>query len=578
MTRTIKIISAFIFILIFSSCSDTITNQYFQKEEGGNPPDVNVIYSSYSLETVHSFHMDSSAYPEYNYCVDLKLKLDKPENRSQINKMIIVNEDGFGWEFLSSELESFYSDTLGGYDMENLVYNSSTGSYSSPYYRVKLFSASNKKAEDYELIIPPDFISSFYISHGWYTQDIYQLSLDYYRYLSAKQGTVIWLNQNKQNIGQTEINSASFVDGYRLMINNVPADAYYFYVSLEGIRGDITVSLKSAPFPIEERYPSNIQILGENIYNTDVFKYIPEIQKILILDWSNSYMHILDFASFVREKLITFSNRPYCAAYSSFDNKIYVGLENGRIYSLGLEDNSPVFVKSLGSNYIYTMIIVNKYLIASTGDYNIKILDLEDNSSTSQSSSYPFNYLTFNKSLNVVYGSGGYSVMLRFNFDPDSGTVSGFSTKYVSSSDYGDMILSPDDSRLITSSGYIYSCSADEETDLTPSGVLGSTFTCGYYINSNNNIITLFRSNYSSPASVNIYSAADYQMQNSIEVFFGVPRYLIVDGDIIKIIETYNSSKLVAEVIDFSQLVSGRITLSKAFKERYYISRKLSFN
>lgn len=52
--------------------------------------------------------MDTTAYPQYNYSIDLNLKLDKPDNRSQINKLIVVNEVGFGWEYFGDELESFY--------------------------------------------------------------------------------------------------------------------------------------------------------------------------------------------------------------------------------------------------------------------------------------------------------------------------------------------------------------------------------------------------------------------------------------------------------------------------------------
>ncbi|HVO74086.1 MAG TPA: hypothetical protein VMT35_08690, partial [Ignavibacteriaceae bacterium] len=434
-----------------------------------------------------------------------------------------------------------------------------------------------KKAEDYELIIIPDFISSAYISHGWYYQNVYQISFDYYYSVSYKQGKVVWLNQNKQSIGETGINPSMFVDNYRLLLDNVPEDAYYFYFYIEGKKGDISVSLKSAPYPIEERYPSNIQILGENISNVNLVKYIPEIQKILILDRSNYYLHVIDFATFTKEKQVALSSSPYCLAYSAYDNKIYIGTQNGRVYSFGLSDNSPSLVRNLSSSYILAMIAVNKYLIVTTSDYNLKILDLEDKSVTTHGVSYSYYNLIFNKTKNVVYGSG-YGELLRFNFNPDSGSISNLSTDYVSSSDYYYMILFPDDSKLISSNGYIYNCSANIGTDLTQAGYLGDIFSCGYFLNNNNSIATLVNSSYySSPPTINIYSANNYQLQGTKEDFYGTPIYMLFDGNVVKVIESLNN-KIMVELFTYSDLISGSISSNKLFKENYFLSKKLSVN
>lgn len=93
---------------------------------------------------------------------------------------------------------------------------------------------------------------------------------------------MFWLNSQKQIISTTNFTYNDFVSGYYLRLNNVPQEAYYFYFTYQCTRNNVKVSLKSALMQIEGRFPDNIQILNEYIYDFDIVKYVPEIQKYLL--------------------------------------------------------------------------------------------------------------------------------------------------------------------------------------------------------------------------------------------------------------------------------------------------------
>lgn len=579
LTPAKKLIAFFLFIFLSASCSDKITNYYGPPE--GNPPDVNVIYSSYSLETIHSIHFDTTSTSGYNFSINLNLKLDRPDRRNQINKIIIVNEYGTGWEFFSNELESFYSDTLGGYELKNLIYRSSSQYTTSMIYRVKLYSSSNVSAEVYEFLLYPDFISAQYLSHNWYTQNIYQIIFDYYTppFNSAGQGEIIWLNENKGYLNETSFVSSDIISGRYLRTDDVPAEAYYFYVHFKGMKNDIPVGFKSDIYTIAERYPDNIQILNENIYNIDVVKYVPEKQKILILDRSYNSLYIIDYNTLNLENKVTFSYRPYCFTYSDYDDKIYIGFDNGRLYSLAMDETSPSLVKNFGSGYLYSLLLVNKYLIVSLSNNSFGILNLENNTLQTETNYNYYNCynMVFNKTMNVVYGYTNYNGVLRFNFNPASGEFSNYSMNYSGSTSYFELLLYPDDSKIITARGDIYNCSDNVQNDLTNYGSLGQNFASGSFSNDNNGIITLRRGYYSSdPSEIIIYSKSNLEIIGTKEDFWGNPRYLIVAGDNIKIISGYNSG-IIAESYSYSQIISGLGKPGRVVKARYYLPKELDF-
>ena len=564
--------------LFFISCGDEITNQYSPGD--GNPPDVNVIYSSYTLKTVHSYHMDTTAYPDYNYCIDLFLQLDKPQNRSQINKMIIVNQDGIGWEFFKVELEDFYSNAMEGYQLTNLIYRSS--SQYSTLYTVKLFSSTNGTAEDYQFILLPNFIYASGINHNWYTQEIYQVDFGYYFTPSATtEGEIYFLDQNKAVLSSESFTASDISDYRYLRFGNVPQEAYYFYFSYhQKIESGILVSFLSEPFAIEARYPENIQILNEYLYDFDVVEYIPEIQKILILDRSYYSLFIVDFNSFALDAKVSFNNSPYSVAYSAYDNKIYVGCSNGQLYSLTVSNPSPTFVKNLGTAYIYGMVVVNKFLIASTYNDTFRILNLEDNSVTVENTQYYYEStsLVYNSTYKVVYGLSYYGNELsRFNFDPATGTLSDYYYKYINSSNGHELLLYPDDSRIITPSGYIYSCSSNVLNDLTVYDNLEQDYISAAFSQDGNGIISFYGGYYTSYSSITVFEKNSLNVMGSVEDFFDYPEYLVSDGQTIKVLSHYNNV-IIAELFNYSDIISGNAGVqSKHFKEKFYLSKKLVY-
>jgi len=579
MFKFVTTLSLISLLTLFSiSCGDEITNQYSQGD--GNPPNVNVIYSSYTLKTVHSFHMDTTAYPDYNYCIDLFLQLDKPQNRSQINKMIIVNQDGIGWEFFKEELEDFYSSAMEGYELTNLIYRSS--SQYSTLYTVKLFSSTNGTAEDYQFILLPNFIYTSNMSHHWYTQEIYQLDLGYYFTPSAStEGEIYFLDQNKGLLSSENFTASDIFEYRYLRFGNVPQEAYYFYISYhQEIESGVFVSFLSELFAIEARYPENVQILNEYLYDFDVVKYVPEIQKILILDRSYYLMFIVDYNSFTLDSKVDFNNSPYSVAYSTYDGKIYVGCNNGQLYSLSVSNPSPTFVKNLGTSYIYGMVVVNKFLVASTYNDTYRILNLEDNSVTVENSQYYYEStdLVYNSTYKVVYGLSYYGNELsRFNFDPATGTLSNYYYKYVNNSEGNELLLYPDDSRIVAPNGYIYSCSSNVLNDLTVYDNLEQEYISAAFSQDGNGIITFYGGYYTSYSSINIYEKNSLNELGSVEDFFDLPEYLVSDGQTIKVLSHYNNV-IIAELFNYSDIISGSSKMrSKLIKEKFYQPKKLIY-
>jgi len=578
----LKSINAFVVILVstllLNSCGDEITNHYSQGD--GTPPDVNVVFSSYVLKTIHSFHMDTTAYPEYNYVIDLNLKLDKPQNRSQINKMIIVNEEGTGWEFFKDELEGFFSSAMEGYELKNLIFRSSSQYLN--LYTVKLFSSTNGTAQDYQFILIPDFIYSSGINHRWYTQNTYQIDLGYYFTPSAStEGEIYWLDQNKGLLSSESFSASDIVEYRNLRFANVPQQAYYFYISYrQEIESGVFVSFLSEPFAIEERYPENIQILNEYLYDFDIVKYITEIQKILIVDRSYNYLFIVDFNTFELNSKVTFSSSPYSVAYSGYDGKIYVGCSNGQLYSLSVSNPSPTFVKNLGTGNIYGMVVANKFLIASTYNDTYRILNLEDNSVTVENSQYYYEStsLVYNNTNKVVYGLSYYGNELsRFNFDPVTGDLSNYSYKYVSGSNGNELLLYPDDSKIVAPNGYVYYCSSNVQNDLIDYGNMGQNFISASFSQDGNGIITFYGGYYTSYSRITVFEKNNLSEIGFVEDFFDLPEYLVSDGQTIKVLSHYNNI-IIAELFNYLDIISGRDKMrSRMIKEKFYLSRKIIY-
>lgn len=106
---------------------------------------------------------------------------------------------------------------------------------------------------------------------------------------------------------------------------------------------------------------------------------------------------------------ITFASSPISVVYSNYDNKIYVGCKNGKLYSVEVTGTTPSFVRNLGGDYIYGLIAIDKYIAASCSNGYLRILNLETNTLVSENSFY-YNTsrdMIFNKTNNVLYGSNG---------------------------------------------------------------------------------------------------------------------------------------------------------------------------
>lgn len=571
MLRHLRIILILCVFVSFYSCKEEITDNKPVDEET-SAPDVNVIFSNYSLQTVHSFHMDTTSYPENNYGINLNLILDKPENRNQINKMIIVSEEGYGWEFFRNELEGFYSDSLKGYRFNNLIFRFTTDRPVSVLYKVRIFSDNNKAANDYQLIITPDFIYTEYLTHNWYSNDTYQLH--FYNSMAVDDCEVVWLSARKEPISRSIVNLP--YNSTPVKINNVPSDAFYFYFNLSRTRNGLTSTLKSSPYAIAQRFPENIKIIGEDLSDLEYLssiKTIPGTKKFVITDRYYNKLFIVDHSTGTVDQKISISS-PRCAVFSEFDNKIYIGTTNGTVYSLGLNESTPTMLKKLGNETIRAFSVAEKFLIISCSD-GYRVLNMEDNSLTVQKdiTAYSSAGLVYNKTNRILYGHNSYDVY-RYTFDPVTGKISNFYQKYISSS-IQSLWLTPDDFQLILSSGTILNCSPVQQLDLSPYGNLGKSFNDVAFSTDRKNIITLRRSYYSSnPNELTITKITSFEDLGYTEAIEGSPLFVITEGDDILVASRY-TGRIAIEKFSYSELLNGGKPGKKSGRDKFYISKKL---
>jgi|GEM_PF-4334066 len=571
MLRHLRIMLILCVFISFYSCKDQITDNKPDDEET-SAPDVNVIFSNYSLQSIHSSHMDTTAYPQNNYGINLNLILDKPENRNQINKMIIVSEEGYGWEFFRNDLEGFYSDSLKGYRFNNLIFRFTTDRPASVLYKVRIFSDNNKAANDYQLIITPDFIYTEYLTHNWYSNDTYQVL--FYNSMAVDDCEVVWLNARKEPISRIIVTLP--YNSTPVRIDNVPSNAFYFYLDLARTRYGIKSTMKSAVYAVANRFPENIKIVGEDLSDIEYLSYIkniPGTKKFVLVDRYYNKLYIIDYSTGKVDQKISVSS-PRCVAFSEFNNKIYIGSTNGTVYSLGLNESTPTMIKKLGNESLRAFSAAEKFLIISCND-GYRVLNLEDNTLTVQKdiTSYSGMGLVYNKTNKILYGHNSYDIY-RYSFDPLTGKISNFFQKYLGSSIQG-IWLTPDDFQLILSSGAILNCTPVQQLDLTTYGNLGRSFNDIAFSTDAQNIITLRRGYYSSnPNELTVIKKTSLEDLGYTEVIEGSPLFVISEGDNILVTTRYNG-RIAIEKFSISELVNGGKPGKKSSRDKYYISKKL---
>jgi len=241
---------------------------------------------------------------------------------------------------------------------------------------------------------------------------------------------------------------------------------------------------------------------------------------------------------------------------------------------------SPIFVKNLGTGNIYGMVVANKFLIASTYNSTYRILNLEDNSVIVENSQYYYEStsLVYNNTNKVVYGLSYYgSELSRFNFDPVTGALSNYSSKYLSSSNSNELLLYPDDSKIVAPNGYVYYCSSNVQNDLIVYGDMGQNYISASFSQDGNGIITFYGGYYASYSRITVFEKNNLDAIGFVEDFFDMPEYLVSDGQTIKVLSQYNNN-IIAELFNYSDIISGRDKMrSRIIKEKFYLSRKIIY-
>jgi len=560
--------------LFVNSCKEENITNYLAPENSGTP-DVNIIYSKYSLGTIHSTRLDTSSGSYYNYTVNLDLTLDKPENRSQINKMVITNGNGYGWELYNNELEKFYEDSIKGYKIKNLIFISQSSNSSS--YTVRLYSRNNAHGNDFQFLLTPIFSSSFSINGSWYTENKYLLTLNYMDSLNNWKAEITWLTEKKEVISKKPVSAADLANNRYIYITDMPANAVYYYLDIDFSINNIRCFIYSMAYRIAERFPSNIKVLEES-QNFELNNYYQIGQRLILSDSYNNLL-LYSLPTMMLEKNIKLNIRPLITYYSEFNKRIYYTTENRRLYSIGLNESTPRFERSYQYG-VYGMISVDKFLVLQADQYEysrIEVVNLETDSISSypiSSNSYYYTKFIYNEKKNVIYGLSDYSNILRFQINSQNGQISGLQTKSLNSNS-NEAVLYPDGSKLLCRDGKIYTCSNNAALDLIFYEDSPIDFNKAVITPDNSYIITL--NNNSSNPLLAIYSLNSKLLKSALGEFYGNPLSVLMDGDKIIVISrsTDYPRFIFSESYSYSELISNGKVISIP-RETYFQMRKIN--
>lgn len=334
---------------------------------------VNVASCKYRLKAVHKSYYDT-AYTGSVFMqgLELLIKIDKPAERSNIKRLIIKNKKkSVGYEFSAEELAEIYSDTLGGYRIDFLELSSDVLSESNALWSINIFNAQSAAGKEYETAINySEFITNVSISASW--SGINQLQINLSRNLSSVDSQKIilhYLNSNKSIIGSPAALSSASVN-----LNDVPNDAFYFYIEITDKYLNEERDYISKVFPIPERIPSNT-VFPSGISFPDQIEYLNKDGIILCLLKQDKKIIACNFEFTDKVWSKTFSYTPQKFVYSESNHTIYILLANGFIYAVNAANGSETFWRG-SSLAMYKMLLIDHYVAIFDSEYNYEMHDI----------------------------------------------------------------------------------------------------------------------------------------------------------------------------------------------------------
>lgn len=505
------IITISIMGLLFLSCSKDETTPVTTETE------VTIKSTNYILETVHSSFFGENENKFYR-SVTLSIEFDQSKFLNNIKKIIIFNSfNGNGWEFTNQELQKYVDESLNGVLLNHLIL---PDGLNDSKYTISIYNFENDILDEYEFLLKSDFPSSLNIKHNWIDNNRILLNTEFY-YSSNLPDTfkIIYLNE-QEIIGEYSFTSSVNAN----KIENVPNIANSFYV--EGIFNSAQyqkVSISKIQM-LNEKIPQDAILFPENI-SVDISVLSVDNTNFIFYSEADSRIY---FWNINQHSVTSFIELPSKATSLKLDNNdIYVGLESGSLYKID-QANELQFLKNFGGQ-INDFLNIGDYIVLSVNYEEIWIYNKINSTATKYENYfiYNLNALTYNSSLNVIYGittSVAPSDMHRMNFNPISGIITDYKdSRYHGDYYFGNKIaVFPSFEKIITSSGNIFSCSNNYVDDIVYVASLNNYFK-DLVFTETNDIITIYsnETNYSDPeyGILNVYNATTTELERSYALY-----------------------------------------------------------
>lgn len=564
-----RIMTAAVLPLLFISCGDDVTNNYYNGAEGVF--EVTVSECDYETISAHKSYFDpdyvSTGYYEndFSYGVKLVVKLNDPSKRGSVNRLVATAGD-YGYDFSKQELEEAYVDSVGGYVFDFLTNLASNTS--SLVFNIKLYDASNNSSMAYPLIQRNSFL--YYISsvNDWASKEDLEISLQVNYSLpgpGAKAETH-FLNSKYEEVGVYK----SDVVNNKWKIAGIPAEAVYYYFVLTDTYSDVNRRFISGKFTIKDRLPDNVEFISEG-QNPVRIEYLNNIDKVLTLSSSPAELILLNYEdnSVVWKKTLTAA--PATFAYSADRGAIYLGYTNGTVDSVNPADGSSkqLFTCSNGIRYIFA---ADKFLfVFSQSSYTYYRYNFTDKSINSFSNSnfysiYDVAYAPQTRALYIREDEELYAYTLG-----SDGSLSQKAYSYYSSNISLEFMrtfeLSYTSTRLYLGEGGVINVPTGQNNYFEQAGTISPfcdmTNVSGSYFAT----VTPSYSGYSGssyPSAISVYNSSAV-LQGKITQLVGTPKKIFSKDNTLKVYMTQGSERLIAQKFTVQEIInsaSGKINRS----------------
>ncbi|HEX2983992.1 MAG TPA: hypothetical protein VHO28_10665 [Ignavibacteriales bacterium] len=573
-----KFMTAAVLPLLFISCGDDVTNNYYNGAEGAF--EVTVSECDYMVITAHRSYFDpnytSVSYDnDYTYGMKLTVKLSDPSKRGEVNRLVLAS-DIYGYDFNKQELEEAYVDSVGGYVFDFIMLDM-LRNYSSMIFNVKFYDASNNSSNSYPLVAKFNILNQMSAVNDWSDMNELEISLSAYYSLPqpmAKAETH-FLNSKYEEVGAYK----SDVVNNKWKAAGIPDEAVYYYFVLTDKYSDVNRKYISARYTIKDRLPDNVEFVSE-ADNPVKIEYLKNLDKILALSATAKELILFNYDdnSVIWKKEL--NAVPSTFAYSAEKNTIYLAYINGIVDSVNPADGSGKQLFACSNSIINILPADNFLFLFAQSSYTYYTYDLKNKNLSVFSNSNFYNVYgsIYVPQTRRIYIREDNQVYL-FNLGYD-GALSQISYAYYNSNNsyefFRTMWLNSASTLLYIGEGPVYDVPTTQNSSFSMTATIGPFSDMA--IVSDSYFATVMPS-YSNYNGVNYQSALSVYNSNSVlqgklTGLAGTPKKVFCKDNALKVYSLQGSGRLIAQKFTVQEVISsasGRTARNK----KVYIMKEL---